>query len=342
MIYFFDTFAIHLALFSKGKREKRIILKLILTGILALLFASGAALIKPISLFLYPVVIYVFIRRLKLSFSTLLAIGIALFATLIPLLLWRKWVANFPEGVPAYTWLLNGDGIRFKGAWFYWIFADRIGRLILGYWGVVFVSLGLLFKKPKEGWVFHIWGLGALLYLVVIATGNVRHDYYQIFIVPILCIFAAKGVVFLLDHAGKIFNRVFVYPFVLICFIFMLMFGWYFIKDYYNINHPEIIEAGLAVEKYTPDKALVVAPYNGDTAFLYQTHRWGWPVLTEPIDSLVKKGADYYVSLNYDDVTQQLMREALNKESTKGYKIIQELPNYILIQLVPDKDLPQR
>lgn len=341
-IYLFDTFALKFSDYKKGKKEKWIIVKLTLIGVLALSFAAGAALIKPISLFLYPVIIYLFIKRLGLSLWSLASIGFALAITVLPFLFWRKWVANFPEGVPAYTWLLNGDGIRFKGAWFYWIFADRIGRLILGYWGVVFVSLGLLFKKAKEGWVFHLWGLGALLYLTVIATGNVRHDYYQIFIIPILCIFASKGIIFLMDQAGKVLNRIFVYPFILICFIFMLMFGWYFVKDYYNINHPEIVEAGSAVEKDTPDKSLVIAPYNGDTAFLYQTHRSGWPILTEPVENLIQKGADYYVSVNYDDLTQQLMREALNKKSIKGYKIIEETPKYVLIQLVPDKLLPPR
>lgn len=341
MIYLFDTFAMEFADYRKGKNGTWTLLKLFMYGGLALVFASGAALIKPISFFLYPVIAYLFLKRLGLSFWSLVSIGLALFITTLPFLFWRNWITNFPEGVPAYTWLLNGDGIRFKGAWFYWIFADRIGRLILGYWGVVFVFLGLLFKKAKEGWAIHLWALGAFLYLAVIATGNVRHDYYQVFIVPILCILGAKGIVFLLDQSGKIFNRVLVYPLMFICFVFALMFGWYFVKDYYNINHPEIVEAGQAVELNTSDKALVIAPYNGDTAFLYQTHRWGWPILTEPVENLIKKGADYYISVNFDDTTNDLIKEAKNIYSTKGYKIIRQTDKYVLIQLVPDRMLPQ-
>ena len=42
-------------------------------------------------------------------------------------------MVQFPEGIRVWDWLLNSDGIRFKGAFFYWIFAERLAKLILGY-----------------------------------------------------------------------------------------------------------------------------------------------------------------------------------------------------------------
>jgi large subunit ribosomal protein L4e len=57
---------------------------------------------------------------------------------------------EFIQGVPRNNWLFNGNGIRFKGAFFHWLFADRIGRLILGYWGLPFVVLGILRKINKK------------------------------------------------------------------------------------------------------------------------------------------------------------------------------------------------
>jgi hypothetical protein len=335
MIFFFDTLCVKI-------KEKDSKVKIILLGILSLLFASGAALIKPISFFLYPVIIYLWVYRLKISVQSTVSVLGLLFITAIPFLLWRQWILQFPEGIPAYTWLLNGDGIRFKGAWFYWLFADRIGRLILGYWGLGLLIPGILYKKNKEGWVFYIWALGVLSYLAVIATGNVRHDYYQIFTVPILSIFLAKGVGFILDQTGKIFHKTISYSVIAVSIIFSLMFGWYFIKDYYNINHPEIVEAGRAVETKTSDKALVIAPYNGDTAFLYQTGRKGWPIMQDTVENMIKKGAQYYVSVNYDDQTKSLMAEAQNIYSTKGYKVIEATDKYVIIQLVRDFQLPSR
>jgi hypothetical protein len=75
----------------------------------------------------------------------------------------------------------------------------------------------------------------------------------------------------------------------------MIITGFSQIKENYRINHPEIIEAGKVVDELTPKDSLVVAPYNGDTAFLYQTKRWGWPAIDDSIDHIIEKGADYYV-----------------------------------------------
>jgi len=113
-------------------------------------------------------------KKPSLYFYALIAI--------VPFVWWRWWISHYPEGIPAFTWLLNGNGIRFKGAWFWWLFAQRIGLLILGGWGLVLFCFRNFEKKrtEKEGWFFYLWLLSSLLYLVVIATGNVQHDYYQI------------------------------------------------------------------------------------------------------------------------------------------------------------------
>lgn len=236
---------------------------------------------------------------------------------------WRWWISQFPEGIPANMWLLNGDGIRFKGAWFYWLFAERIGKLILGYWGVVFLGLGILGSTGKSGKFYYFWLGGILAYLAVVATGNVRHDYYQILIVPVVCIFAAKGILFLLTAAKQVFNRTICYLLFAVCFLFMEAFGWYQIRDFFNINHPEIVEAGRAVEILSQSKDKVIAPYSGDTAFLYQTNRKGWPIGGN-IEDKIKKGAKYYVSVNFDEEGKYL---------TEKCQLMQERQKFFVINL---------
>lgn len=113
------------------------------------------------------------------------------------------------------------------------------------------------------------------LYVSIFASANVRHDYYQIFVIPSVSLALAQGVYFLISN-GKILNVVS----ALFSCLMMFFMSFYKIKDYYQINHPEIIEAGKAVEELTPKDARVIAPYNGDTAFLYQTHRFGYRLLT--------------------------------------------------------------
>jgi len=282
------------------------------------------------------------LKRNGYSYKSVLSLIIFIAISICPFILWRYWMSHFPEGIPANTWLFNGDGIRFKGAFFYWIFADRLSRLILGYWGLPLFIMGLIHKDKKENWFFHIWLLSMLLYVCVVATGNVRHDYYQIITIPIITIFLAKGVINLFILAGYFRSKITIYFITLLLIIFMEMFGWYHIRDYYNINHPEIVEAGNAVERKTHDKALVIAPYNGDTAFLYQTKRAGWPVIEKSIDDMIKMGADYYVSVNYDDLTKDLLSQTLTKDPQKQkYKLIEMTDKYVIIQLVPDKDLPK-
>jgi hypothetical protein len=101
--------------------------------------------------------------------------------------------------------------------------------------------------------------------------------------------------------------------------------GWYQVKEYYKIDHPEIIAAGLAVDKLTSKDAKVIAPYNGDTAFLYQTKRWGWPVVNDSIENIIKLGATVYVSVN--------LGSADTKYVESRYKTIEKTSQYIILDL---------
>jgi len=95
------------------------------------------------------------------------------------------------------------------------------------------------------------------------------------------------------------------------------------VKEYYKVNHPELISAGKAVQKLTPKDALVIASYNGDTAFLYQTGRRGWPVVELPINELIAEGASYYASVNLNDTqTIEFMRKFTILEKTDTYVVL--------------------
>lgn len=242
--------------------------------------------------------------------------------TLSPIVWWRWWISHFPEGIPANTWLLNGGGIRFKGAWFRWIFAERISKMIFGYFGVPFFVNGIISRiRPKEGWLFVIMLAGSLLYLTVFARGNIQHDYYQILIIPSLAIMAAKGAELFFDPPPAWHRRVTIPAFiVLVCL--SVAFGWYEIRGNYNINHPEIIRAGQAVDRLSAPDALVVAPYDGDTAFLYQTKRAGWPSYEGTIEELVARGADIYVSVRFDDGTKKLATSYATLAKTDEYVML--------------------
>lgn len=237
-----------------------------------------------------------------------------LISVFIPFLLWRVWEGIHPEGIPFYKWAFNGDKIRFHPAYFRWIFGERIGILILGVGGVTPYILGLLEKtKSKLGTYLN---LSALIYLVVVATANVRHDYYQILIIPAIALSLAIGSVVLWKRSKIL---------LILSTLVMFLVSWDRIKPFYAINHPELMEVGQIVDQTLPKDALIVAPYNGDTAFLYQTNRWGWPAIDDSIDNIIERGADYYVSV---DPTST---DSINFE--KRFQTITKTDKYIILDL---------
>lgn len=280
---------------------------------LSFIFTSVALLLKPfIAVYFFPLIYLAYRRR---EWRALFLVFSFLF-----LLAWRWWMGHFPEGIPASMWLLNGNNIRFKGAFFYWLFAERVGRLILGYWGLVVLGFGLAAKKvQKEGLFLLAWLIGGLFYLFIVAAGNVQHDYYQVILLPVICLYLAKGADDLL-----ITRR---YTLLTISLIFMLVFSWYQVRDFFNFNNPVMVEAGQAVDRLTPLDAKVIAPYGGDTAFLYQTNRSGWPVGIE-IEKMVMKGAQYYINVNFGPETDWL-------ESV--YQVVEKNDRWVLIDLTKKK-----
>lgn len=269
-----------------------------ITILLAILFTALAIAIKPFVLFFGLPYVYLAARKFGLNFIKNTKLWIFLIFSILPLVLWRLWMQQYPEGIPRSDWLFNGNNIRFKGAFFHWIFAERISHLILGFFGLPFVIMGILSRVRKEGWLFLLFLASSLIYLTDIATGNIQHDYYQILIVPTLAILFAKGIDFVLSNAETIAHKLTTYITIIVCVLFMLAFGWFKIRDFYSIQHPEIIEAGSAVDQLSPKNAKVIAVYNGDTTFLYHTNRQGWPVFERDISDFIKAGATHMVFVN--------------------------------------------
>lgn len=260
---------------------------------------SLALLIKPYTIFYGIPMLWLALKRFDGNLGkVLLSKDLWLFSiiSLFPVGLWRLWMAQFPEGIPYYKWAFNFMGIRFRPAFWRWIFGERLADLILGVWGLFPFVIGLLKRSAKDDWFSHFFIFGMFLYVALVAAGNVRHDYYQTLTIPAVSLVLARGTNYLWR------SREFVQPFTRLVLVFAVLLGFYMswndIKQFYQINHPEIIRAGEALDRIAPKDALVVAPYNGDTAFLYQTKRSGWPIQEIPIEELVKQGADYYVSVN--------------------------------------------
>src|SRR3990167_7638168 len=239
-----------------------------LTSVFSAILFAISLLIKPFAVFYSIPVIYLIFVKHKSIYGIAKSIRLLIYLdiALIPLFLWRAWINQFPQGIPRFVWAFNGDNIRFRPAFWRWIFAERLGTLILGVSGIALFVEGLLHSKTFLKMFF----LGSLVYVTVFATANVRHDYYQTFIIAPVSLVLAQGFISYWRQKNDLlpkFTAVFVVA-------VMFLVGFDRVKEFYKINHPEIIEAGRAVARVAPKQSLVIAPYNGDTAFLYQTGRW--------------------------------------------------------------------
>lgn len=294
----------------------------IVWGVLGFIFMAIAFLMKPWAIFFYiPLFYFAFQKGKKFTFK-FLALS---FLSVLPFILWRLWILQQPEGIPASNWLLNGDRIRFHPAFWKWIISERLGGEILGVTGLFLLLIGLITKPKKGNYFLHIWALSIFLYLIVFATGNVRHNYYQVILVPIAAIFLAKGFIDLFNPNSNNVARIWTIIIALLFFPLTFYFSWDRVKGFYQINNPAIVEAGKEANRLLPKEAIVVAPYNGDTAFLYQINRPGWPFVSIPItDMIADLGITAYVSTSFDAKTNWVMRH---------FNILEKKDNFVIIDL---------
>ena len=294
--------------------------------ILSVLSLAVAFLLKPFVGFLAPtflVIAWLFYDKFYLKPLFYLFPIISL----IPLIGWRSWIQNFSQGIPASDWLFNSTGIRLKPAWFRWIFYERLTKLILGFTNLIFLLFNL-FKKNKMLLVLSAWWLGIISYLIIIATGNVRHDYYQNLLLPVLAITLARGLILAQSFLkNKLKNSWISTALVSLIFLIGLGLSAYQIKDFYHVNHWEYQKAGQAADQLLPPDVKVIAPAMGDTMFLFQTRRQGWPIGFE-INQKIDQGATHYVTTSYD---------AEAKKLEQIYKTVKKTEDYLILDLTSPK-----
>ena len=309
-IYFFSQWIDSL----KSKND----IKKYLFSMLAVIFLASALLFKPLAGFFFLPILWLSYKKWGFAIFKRFPLWVIAVFSFLPLLFWRIWMLRYPEGIADSTWLFEGS-LRFKGAFFYWIFANRIGEFILGFWGLPLLVLGII-KKNKNSF-FLSFLLSSLLYIFVVARGNVQHSYYQIPIIPTIAIFLALGSEFLLNPPKQYFSKLITYPILVFSIFLMFSLSWKDVRDYYNIQNPSIIAAGEALDRLAPKTAKVVAPYDGDTTLLYYTERKGWASFSKPLPGLIKMGASYLVLVNPKKQDLEIGLTYKIKASTSQYLI---------------------
>lgn len=247
--------------------------------------------------------------------------------SLVPFILWRLWISQYPEGIPVSNWLLNNGVtttfpnwyhgydlsflnklVAFRPHWWFWLFNDRLGNLILGIYGIIPIFLGLAYQRKYSQPISISLIIGILLYFIFIAQGNIQHDYYQTLIIPSLSIISGLGYYYIYQIIFK--NDFLKIISIVSIFCLSTYFSYERVIEYYKINNQSLTLVGQKAKELLPNNSLVIAPYNGDTTLLYQTGFSGWPIELYDIDNKIKQFPNYsiyLISVNFDKYTNDLI-----------------------------------
>jgi hypothetical protein len=294
---------------------------------------AGALLLKAFVPFLLLPMAYLVIKRFGFIFIKFPILWIFAVLSVTPFILWRVWMQTWPYSIPASGWLFDGNHIRFKPAWWHWIIQVRLDQFMFNVTGLFLIGLGLLFyretyKKSQSIWYLPLCLLSCFIYLIVFATGNVQHEYYQLPVTPFGAIFVSVGFWFMWNKLGSWFEMSISRLLALSFIIITLMLGWYSVKDWYIIGNPLLITVGERADRLLPSNAQVIADYGGDTTFLYYVNRKGWSVRDKQLQEIIDRGATTYISMHRDDY--------INRLATL-YEIIDETPEYVILDLTRQK-----
>lgn len=277
--------------------------------LVSMLLVACGLLTKPTVIFYLLPIAYIMFKKYGYSVISHIPLYLYFVGAVAPLVAWRLFITQFPEGIPASDWLFFGvntggalQSVFFRPAFFRWIFFERILILLLGGYTIVFFMAGII-KKPFKSALFYAIGLSALLYLFTFQGGNVQHDYYQVVILPAVAIFVGLGVALFVQLGKKVVNQTMLIASIIVIFAGSWLFSYERVKDYYNISE-SLVSTAQAIQLITEDDAIVVTDTLGDTTLLYNAHRRGYPAVTEDLHDLKKRGADYFVTDKPDVIVE--------------------------------------
>jgi len=300
----FSMIAIFFFYLNSNRKEKNFIS--FIYYLLSIVFFALSLLIKPTLIFYLLPIIVLFYRKYKLNLIKRLDFYLYFIITLVPLIYWRFYIKNFPEGIPYSDWLFTsvntGNGLKsilFRPSFFRWIFFERINNLILGGYLTLFFVLGIISKHKKYFFISFVFS--ALAYIFVFQGGNLQHEYYQILILPVFAIMIGLGVSFVFDHKKEFINPIFMSFFIFIMFGFSFYFSYFKVINYYKYSQDLVQEANI-INSLTDSKDLIVTDRTGDTTLLYLSNRRGAPAIyREPIE-LKKLGYKYLITSSEGEI----------------------------------------
>ncbi len=291
---------------------------------------SVSILIKPTVIFYGLGLLYLFYRTYGLWFIKKPAVYIYFILALIPFVLWRGYIAQYPQGIPSSDWLITSvntfegqKNIFFKPAFFRWIFYERINLMIFGGFLTGFFVYGIFIKSNR--YFLHTLLLSSFIYLFIFQGGNVQHEYYQTIIFPPLAMFAGIGISYALKKRRDFISPFLIYPIIFFCLILSFSLSYYYkIKDFYTYPK-DLMHMAKILDTFTKQSDKIITDRLGDTTLLYLADRRGSPMLYKDLNEMKNEGYSYYMT-DKKEIISKLKQEGV-------FDILFENNQFVLFRL---------
>lgn len=189
----------------------------------------------------------------------------------------------------------------------------------------------------RTNWFFPLCVVSCLLYIVVFATGNVQHEYYQLPLVPFGAVMFSAGFWYLWDGRKDISKYdipvMYMRRAVLsLLVVVSVMLSWYKVRDWYSVGNPLLVYVGQRADSLLPKDAVVITDSGGDTTLLYYVNRSGWSVRDKQLDEMIDRGATVWLSM---------VRNEYSNKLEQLYEPIDETSEYVILDLTKKRDNPE-
>jgi 4-amino-4-deoxy-L-arabinose transferase-like glycosyltransferase len=280
--------------------------------IFASLFATLAFLVKLPTLYMGGPLLFLAWNKFrgKIFYQPQLYLFVILI--LIPPGLWYSHVSDlhYKTSGESNLWLSLINNWDVLSTLRYWklIFWTRLVEKMFAFTAFPFVILGMLkARENKEQFVFHIWFLSVCAYFVIAAKLNFVHEYYQIPIIPVGCLFIGK---YLADFFRQRPDSNWISDKKIMLVVLMLVFIPF--HSIYKLNKrlnysDTYLKIGETVRQNTARTDLIVLEDRSASAkFFYYSRRKGWghaiseKISSSLLDDYIERGATHYVMANYD------------------------------------------
>ncbi len=291
--------------------------------ILACLFATFTFLIKLPALYMGGPLLFLACLKFRGKIFTQYKLYLFVLLALTPPFLWYSHMADLHAQTHggANIWIDNdklaNQDTLLDYKFYKLIFWTRVAEKMFAFTGFVFLILGMIAKvERKEQYLFHVWFGCVCAYFLIAAVGNRVHEYYQLPIIPVGCIFIGRFLAgFFATHDLSAWKKDYKTGLVLLMILFIPIHSVYKLNKRLNYNL-DYIDIGATIKKNTNQGELILLQDIGAHRphTFYYSDRKGWTLgyhgklSPQEIDTYISKGAGYYamVQINLEENNKEL------------------------------------